>query len=48
MIKKYNICEKQKGNLIITFIVYDKKVEKLLLKQINKLKRRVNIIEVKD
>lgn len=44
--KKYNIIEKKTGNLLISFIVYNKKIENTMLKHINKLKKVVNICEV--
>lgn len=46
MKKTYNVAEKKTGNLLLTFIVYDKKVEKVYLKQFSKMKQ-VNLIEVK-
>lgn len=47
MVKKtYNISNKKNGNLLMTLIFYDKKVEKQTLKQFQKLKKFVNISEV--
>lgn len=45
--RKYNVIDKKTGNLVFTYIVYDKKVDTELLKQFRKLKQ-VNITEVKE
>lgn len=44
--RKYNVTLKKNGQLIMSFIVYDKKTEKKFLKAINKLKCYCNIEEV--
>lgn len=44
--KKYNVSLKKNGQLVVSFITYDKKVEKKLLKTIQKLKTYCNIEEV--
>ena len=45
--KKYNVIEKKTGNLLLTFITYNQKVEKSMLFQFKKLRRQVDIVEVK-
>lgn len=44
--KRYNVILKKNGQLIVSFITYDKKVEKKLLKTMQKLKTYCNIEEV--
>lgn len=44
--KKYNVSDK-KGNVLLTFITYDKKIEKVIVKQFQKIKQ-VNVYEVKQ
>lgn len=44
--KKYNVSLKKNGQLIVSFIIYDKKIEKKLLKTMQKLKTYCNIEEV--
>lgn len=44
--KKYNVCLKKNGQLVLSFITYDKKIEKGLLKQFKKLKSKLNVSEV--
>ena len=45
--KKYQVLEKGKGTLLLTFITYDKKIEKMMLKSFKKLKQ-VDIVEAKN
>lgn len=47
MKKIFDVTEKKTGNLLLTFIIYDKKVESTFLKQFRKMKQ-VNLIEVKN
>lgn len=47
MLKKYHITPKNSKKYILTFIVYDEKVKKMLLKQLSKNKQ-LNVIEVLD
>lgn len=47
MSKKYLITPKNSNKLILTFIVYDEKIRKLLLKQLSKNKQ-LNVVEVLD
>lgn len=47
MMKKYNLSDKRNGNLVLSLIFYDKKVEKKMLKQLQKFKCYLNINEVK-
>ena len=47
MLKKYHITSKNSKKYILTFIVYDEKVKKMLLKQLSKNKQ-LNVIEVLD
>lgn len=42
---KYNVYEKKTGNLLLTFIVYDKKMVKPFLMQFKKIPQ-VNVSEV--
>lgn len=44
--KKYNVVLKKNGQLIMSFITYDRKVEKKVLKAMQKLKSYCNIQEV--
>ncbi len=44
--KKYNVSLVKNGQLVLSFITYDKKVENGLLKQFKKLKRHFRIDEV--
>ncbi len=44
--KKYNVIDKKTGNLLLSFITYDKKLEKLFLLQFKKIKQ-VNVCEAK-
>lgn len=44
--KKYNVSLKKNNHLVVSFIIYDKKVEKKLLKTLEKLKCYCNIEEV--
>lgn len=44
--KKYNVSLKKNNQLVVSFITYDKKVEKKLLKTLEKLKCYCNIEEV--
>lgn len=46
--KKYNLSNKKNGNLVLSLIIYDKKLEKKLLRQLNKFKCYLNINEVKE
>lgn len=45
--KKYNVYEKKTGNLLISLIIYDKRMVKPLILQFKKLPQ-VNISEVID
>lgn len=45
--KKYNVVLKNSGQLIMSFITYDKKIEKKILKQFSKLRCYCDIFEVK-
>lgn len=45
--KKYNIIERKTGHLLITIIIYEKKLVKPLLFQFKKQKN-INVIEVKE
>lgn len=45
--KKYNVSLKKNNQLVVSFITYDKKVEKKLLKTLEKLKCYCNIDEDK-
>ncbi len=45
--KKFNVMDRNNGNLLITVACYDKKVYKLLMAQFKKV-RGVNISEVKE
>lgn len=45
--KKYNLSDKRNGNLVLSLIFYDKKIEKKMLKQLQKFKCYLNINEVK-
>ena len=44
--KKYNVVLKKNGQLIMSFITYDRKVERKVLKVMQKLKCYCNIEEV--
>lgn len=44
--KTYNVIDKKSGALLLSFITYDKYLEKKLISQFNKIKQ-VNICEVK-
>lgn len=44
--KKYNVIDKKTGNLLLSFITYDKKIENLFLTQFKKI-RQVNVCEAK-
>ncbi len=44
--KKYNVVLKKNGQLIMSFITYDRNVEKKILKTMQKLKCYCNIVEV--
>lgn len=44
--KKYNVILKKNGQLIMCFITYDRKVERKILKAMQKLKCYCNIEEV--
>ncbi len=44
--KTYNVSLKKNGQLLVSFTVYDKKMEKDLLKAFKKLQRYCNIQEV--
>lgn len=46
--KKYNVLEKKTGNLMLSVITYDRKTERKVLSTFNKLKKYVNVVEVKD
>lgn len=45
--KKYNVILKKNGQLVLSFITYDKKIAEKLLKQLKKAKRVLDIVEVK-
>ena len=45
--RKYNVIARKTGELLLTYIVYSKKVDDLLLKQFKRMKD-VNISEVKE
>lgn len=45
--RKYNVIARKTGELIFTYIVYNKKVDQEILKQFKKMKN-VNISEVKE
>lgn len=47
MLKKYHITPRNSNKYILTFIVYDEKIRKLLLKQLSKNKQ-LNVVEVSD
>lgn len=42
---KYNIAYKKTGNLLLTIVIYDKKMVNCFLKQFRKMKN-INVIEV--
>lgn len=44
--KKYNAVLKKNGQLVVSFITYDRKVERKILKAMQKLKCYCNIEEV--
>lgn len=44
--KKINLTNKKNGDLVLTLIIYDKKTEKKMLKQLQKFKCYLNINEV--
>lgn len=44
---KYNLYDKNNNNLLVKFEFYDKRVRDTFLKQFKKLKRQVDIVEVK-
>lgn len=44
--KKYNVVLKKNNQLIMSFITYDRKVERKVLKAMQKLKCYCNIVEV--
>lgn len=44
--KKFNIIYKKNNQLVLSFISYDRKIERLMLKQFAKLKNQFNIVEV--
>lgn len=44
--KKYNISLKKNNQLIMSFITYDRKFERKILKAMQKLKCYCNIVEV--
>lgn len=46
--KKINLTDKRNGNLVLTLIIYDKKTENKMLKQLQKFKCYLNINEVKE
>ncbi len=48
MMKKYNLSDKRNGNLVLSLVFYDKKIEKKMLKQLQKFKCYLNINEVKS
>lgn len=48
MMKKYNLSDKRNGNLVLSLVFYDKKIEKKILKQLQKFKCYLNINEVKS
>lgn len=45
--KKYNVINKKNGQLLLSFITYDKKIGDEMLKQFKKLKRILDIVEAK-
>ena len=47
MLKEYHITPKNSKKYLLTFIVYDEQIKKLLLKQLSKNKQ-LNVIEVLD
>lgn len=47
MLKKYLITPRNSNKVILSFVVYDEKIKKLLLKQLSKNKQ-LNVVEVLD
>lgn len=45
--RKYNVSSRKTGELLLTYIVYNKRTDELLLKQFKKM-RDVNVSEVKQ
>lgn len=45
MFKKYHVTQRDSKKYILTFIVYDKKIKDMLLKQL-KRNKQLNVIEV--
>lgn len=46
--KIFNVIEKKTGAWLITVTCYDDKIYKMMKKQFNKMKRQVDVIEVKE
>lgn len=46
--KTFNVIEKKSGQLVLSFITYDKRIEDNLLKQVKKIKRKFDVVEVKQ
>lgn len=46
--KIFNVVEKKIGTWLVTITCYDNKVYKMMRKQFEKMKRQVDVIEVKE
>lgn len=44
---KYKVCERKSNRLLLTFIIYDKKMDKVFTNQFKKIKQ-VNLIKVEE
>lgn len=43
--KKYNVILKKNNQLVLSFITYDRRIERKLLRKLEKLKRVCNVVE---